>query len=96
MAKTQAGLNRPSAAEHKIEAFAEDLGTLLGNAKSKAEGWIGQRKYIAEHLAGIRDTAVGLLAQLGIGAGEEPARPRRGRPGRRQAQSLPRIPSPLR
>jgi hypothetical protein len=82
MAKAQDGSESTTAtAEQKIEEFAEDLGTLLGNAKNKAEGWLGQRKYIAEHLTGIRDTAAGLLAQLGLGAGERPAaRPQRGRP----------------
>jgi hypothetical protein len=72
------------AAENKIEEFAEDLGRLLGNARSKAEGWIGQRKAISEHLAGIRDTATGLLAQLGMGEGAASAssapKARRGRP----------------
>jgi hypothetical protein len=67
MAKTQAVAESTIvAAEHKIEEFAEDLGKLLGSAKSKAEDWLGQRKYIAEHLAAIRDTASGLLTQLGL------------------------------
>jgi len=65
-------------AEHKIEAFAEDLGALLGKARTKAEDWIGQRKSITEHLAGIRDTANSLLAQLGI-AGDAAPQPTRGR-----------------
>jgi hypothetical protein len=74
MAKTQAVTESTMvAAEHKIEEFAEDLGKLLGSAKSKAEGWISQRKYIAEHLAGIRDTASGLLTQLGLGDAPAPA-----------------------
>jgi hypothetical protein len=75
--------------EHKIEEFAEDLGRLLGSARSKAEGWIGQRKAISEHLAGIRDTANGLLAQLGLGDGATaPAKRKAGRP-RAQAASAP-------
>jgi hypothetical protein len=71
--------------EHKIEEFAEDLGRLLGTARSKAEGWIGQRKAISEHLAGIRDTATGLLAQLGLGDGA--AAPAKRKPGRPRAQA---------
>src|SRR3954463_178638 len=67
-----------TAAEHKIEGFAEDLGKLLGNAKTKAEGWMAERTSIAEYLTGIRDTANGLLAQLGISTPERP-QPARGR-----------------
>ncbi len=62
MAKTMSNM---TAAEHRIEEFAEDLGRLLGTARSKAEGWLGQRKQIVQHLEGIRDTATDLLGQLG-------------------------------
>src|SRR3954470_12015159 len=55
MAKRQR-LENVTAAEHKIEEFPEDLGHLLGTARSKAEGWLGQRKQIVDHLEGIRDT----------------------------------------
>ena len=55
----------PAAAEHKIEEFAEDLGRLLGTARAKAEGWIGQRQTVAKHLEDIRDTATELLKKLG-------------------------------
>jgi hypothetical protein len=54
--------------EHAIEGFAADLGNLLGSARSKAEDWLGQRKAIAAHLEEIRDTAAGLLEQLGHSA----------------------------
>ena len=58
-----------------IEGFAEDLGRLLGAARVKAEGWLGQRKSVAKQLEQIRDTATGLLNQLtGV-----PERRRRGR-----------------
>lgn len=57
----------PTAAEHKIEEFAEDLGRLLGTARAKAEGWIGQRQTVAKHLEDIRDTAAELLKKLGAG-----------------------------
>jgi ElaB/YqjD/DUF883 family membrane-anchored ribosome-binding protein len=52
-------------AEHKIEEFAEDLGRMLGSARSKAEGWLGQRTQITKHLEDIRDTASHLLTELG-------------------------------
>lgn len=51
--------------EHKIEDFAEELGRLLGTARAKADSWLGQRQQIAKTLEGIRDTATGLLTQLG-------------------------------
>ena len=58
-----------------IEGFAEDLGRLLGAARAKAEGWLGQRQNVAKQLEQIRDTAAGLLNQLtGV--------PERRRPGR--------------
>ena len=51
--------------DSKIEDFAEELGTLLGNAQAKAEGWLSQRTQIAKSLEGIRDTASKLLSDLG-------------------------------
>src|ERR1700704_1371330 len=65
-------------AESKMEEFAEDLGRLLGTARAKAEGWIGQRQQIAKSLEGIRDTASSLLSQLGHEA--QAMLGRRGRP----------------
>jgi hypothetical protein len=51
--------------EAKVEAFAEDLGHLLGTARAKADSWLNQRQEIVKHLTGIRDTATNLLMQLG-------------------------------
>ena len=48
-----------------ISAFAADLGKVLGTAKAKAEGWLGQRTQIAQTLESIRDTASTLLSDLG-------------------------------
>jgi hypothetical protein len=53
------------AAEHKIETFAADLSKMLGHARSKAEGWIGQRQEIVKSLTELRDEASKLLSQLG-------------------------------
>jgi len=61
-------------AENKLDDFAQDLGRMLGQAQNKAESWLGQRKAIADHLIGLRDTATQLLAQLGVSDA-----PRRGR-----------------
>ena len=64
MAKTDARVD-VVAAEHTIEGFAEDLGRMLGVARSKAEGWLGQRQAIVKSLTDLRDTATKLLSDLG-------------------------------
>ena len=56
-----------SSAESKAEAFAEDLGRLLGTAERKASEWLKQRTSVAAQLAKIRDTATAMLEQLGEG-----------------------------
>jgi hypothetical protein len=85
-----------SGAEHKIEEFAEDLGRLLGSARAKAEGWIGQRQTVAKHLEEIRDTAAELLKKIGGGwaaAGRAPENDGARRPGRpRKSASVPDAP----
>src|SRR6185503_20662725 len=68
-----------------IEEFTDDLNRMLHSARTKAEGWLGQRKEISKHLVEIRDTASNLLTQLGHGAASAVApiirrRRRRGRP----------------
>lgn len=50
--------------QSRIEGFAEDLGRVLGTARAKAEGWLGQRQNVAKQLEQIRDTATELLGQL--------------------------------
>ena len=62
MAKRQGTI---AATEHRIEDFAEDLGKMLGHARNKAEGWLGQRDAIVKNLTQLRDEATKLLAQLG-------------------------------
>ena len=51
--------------QQKIEDFAEDLGKMLGSARAKAEGWLGQRQAIVKNLTELRDTASHLLSELG-------------------------------
>jgi hypothetical protein len=63
--------------DSKLEGFAEDLGRMLGTARAKAEGWIGQRQQIVKLLSNIRDTASKLLNDLGL---EAQRVARRGRP----------------
>jgi hypothetical protein len=70
-----------AAVESKIEGFAEDLGHLLGTAQAKAEGWLAQRRLIADNLTQIRDTAQRLLVELTGGSSAA----RAGRPARRSA-----------
>jgi hypothetical protein len=52
----------------KLEGFAEDLGRILGTARSKADSWLGQRQAIVKQLTQLRDEASNLLSQLGHGA----------------------------
>ena len=67
-------------ANHRLDEFAEDL-VCCSVARSKAEGWLGQRQEIAKHLEYIRDTATNLLQQIGQHGAVALAR-RRGRPPR--------------
>jgi hypothetical protein len=53
-------------AEHRLEAFAEELGHVLEVAQAKAKDWLNQRNKIARTLEDIRDTAGKLLHQLGF------------------------------
>jgi len=87
-----AGVLAMTAAENKIDEFAEDLGRLLGTARAKAEDWLGQRKAILEHLTGLRDTANGLIARLGGGGSSEPAARRGRKPGRPPGSAATRGP----
>jgi hypothetical protein len=72
-----------TSAETRLEAFAEDLGRLLGDARNKADSWLAQRDAIAKHLEGVRDTATHLLDQLGAGGH------RQGRPPAERAAASP-------
>jgi hypothetical protein len=74
-----------AATEHRIEDFAEDLGKMLGHARSKAEGWLGQRDAIVKNLTQLRDEATKLLAQLGHDASTAAQRGVRILRGRRPA-----------
>lgn len=73
--------------EHKIEEFAEDLGKMLGHARSKAEGWLNQRQAIVKNLTQLRDEANKLLGQLGH---EAQSIVRRGRPPLARGIRIPR------
>src|SRR6476620_2020195 len=54
-----------SSSEQKIGGFAEDLGRILGQARNKADSWLGQRQAIVKQLTQLRDEASTLLNQLG-------------------------------
>jgi len=71
-----------SSSEQKIEAFAEDLGRILGTARAKADSWLGQRQAIVKQLTQLRDEASSLLNQLGDQAAAA------GQRGRRVADSF--------
>src|SRR6266511_2371997 len=68
--------------EGAIGGFDEDLGRMLGQARNKAEGWLGQRQAIVKQLTQLRDEASGLLNQLGHQAAAA------GKRGRRVADSF--------
>jgi hypothetical protein len=74
------------AAEHKIEGFAEDLGKMLGHARTKAEGWLSQRQAIVRNLTELRDTATKLLTDLGHQAERVVRRGRK--PGRKPGRPI--------
>jgi hypothetical protein len=96
--KVESGAEHPNGptTDAKIEEFAEDLGRLLGTARAKAEGWIGQRQSIAKHLEAIRDTASGLLAQLTSSGSAAAPRRRPGRPrGTKKPQPGPNLAQPI-
>lgn len=69
--------NTASSSEQKIEAFAEDLGRILGTARAKADSWLGQRQAIVKQLTQLRDEASSLLNQLGEQAAAASKRGRR-------------------
>jgi hypothetical protein len=73
---------KASSSEQKIEAFAEDLGRILGTARAKADSWLGQRQAIVKQLTQLRDEASSLLNQLGHRAAAA------GQRGRRVADSF--------
>jgi hypothetical protein len=72
--------------DHKIEAFAEDLGRMLGQAQNKATSWLEQRAALVKQLEGVRDTATQLLTQLGHTASEAVQKVRRGRRPKKYAK----------
>src|SRR5882762_502232 len=85
--------------QQKIDDFAEDLGKMLGSARTKAEGWLGQRQAIVKNLTELRDTATKVLTDLGheaqrvVRRGRKPGRPAGSRnkrgPGRPKAAEVP-------
>lgn len=65
MAKRAKRAESGGSVEGAIGGFAEDLGRVLGQARNKAEGWLGQRRAIVKQLTQLRDEATNLLNQLG-------------------------------
>ena len=54
------------AMEQRVVAFAEQLGRIVGTVQAKAEGWM-DRDALNNQIAGVRDGAAELLAQLSDG-----------------------------
>jgi hypothetical protein len=82
MAKRAKSVESGGSVEGAIGGFAEDLGRMLGQARNKAEGWLGQRQAIVKQLTQLRDEATNLLNQLGHEAAAA------GRRGRRAAGAV--------
>lgn len=74
-----------------IDKFAEDLGSILGTAQTKAESWLGQRESIAEQLTRIRDEASSLLGKLtgGVTKFAKAVKRGRGRPAGGRTKASP-------
>jgi hypothetical protein len=65
MVKRTKSVESSGSVEGAIGGFAEDLGRILGQARNKADHWLGQRQAIVKQLTQLRDEASGLLNQLG-------------------------------
>jgi hypothetical protein len=77
MAKRAKSVESGGSVEGAIGGFAEDLGRLLGQARNKADSWLGQRQAIVKQLTQLRDEASSLLNQLGHQAAAAGQRSRR-------------------
>jgi len=82
MAKRAKNVESGGSVEGAIGGFAEDLGRILGQARNKADSWLGQRQAIVKQLTQLRDEASSLLNQLGHQAAAA------GQRGRRVADSF--------
>jgi hypothetical protein len=82
MAKRAKNVESGGSVEGAIGGFAEDLGRILGQARNKADSWLGQRQAIVKQLTELRDEASSLLNQLGHQASAA------GQRGRRVADSF--------
>src|SRR5436190_18249431 len=54
------GMARTASSSGKLEEFAEDLGRILGTARSKADSWLGQRQAIVKQLTQLLDDGLPL------------------------------------
>ena len=78
-AKRSGNVGTGRSSKDVIGGFAEDLGNLLGQARNKAEDWLGQKQAIVKQLTQLRDEATKLLSELGHNVAKI-SFPRRGRP----------------
>src|SRR4030095_7491795 len=77
MAKRAKGVESGGSVEGGIGGFAEDLGRILGQARNKADSWLGQRQAIVKQLTQLRDEASSLLNRRGEQAAAAGKRGRR-------------------
>jgi hypothetical protein len=72
---------RPKGSKNRLTGTAETIGTALGNVAAKLDGWMAQRKEIANELNAVITRARGMLSSLEV---PFPGR----KPGRRAATEL--------
>ena len=80
-ATTSGTPRRSDAMEHRVAAFAEQLGRVVGTIQARTDGW-RDRKALSRQIGQVRDRAAQLLEQL---AGGETTKPKASTRVRRQA-----------
>jgi len=74
---------RKQAADTGLISAAESIGTTLGRAAAKLDGWLSQREEIINELNAAIDSAHGMLSRV---TGGRPARRKPGRPPKNQTR----------
>lgn len=73
-ARAEAAAPTSSQVDSTLIAYAETLGTTLGQLRNTVDNWKGQRKQLVDRLSTLVGEAQGLLADLGHTAGASVSR----------------------
>src|SRR4029079_12594531 len=76
---------RKQAADTPLIGAAESIGTTLGRAAAKLDGWLSQRDEIIRELNSAIERAHGMMSQV---TGGKPGRRKPGRPPKNQPRGL--------